>query len=101
MTVKRTNGGKSHAELTQRLERLLVETAAGATPEQDSEIDSIYRSLTGFKQGCPPCMAGRRLLLQGLKEIRSGNSAEGLSKVRGSMRSVSVKWGHILSSLRS
>lgn len=88
--IKVRRGGDP--DLQAKLEAALIRYADGGDPADHAEAIRLYELSTNYRGGCGVCIAGRALFIKGLADIAAGRGGDGLSKLRGAMRSVAVKF---------
>lgn len=93
--IKSTVNGTDINAASARLEELLIEFQETKDPAIEAEMIRLYERSSKFKAGCSACIAGRKQFIESLKEIRAGNYAEGLLKIKTSMQSVKFKIGRL------
>jgi hypothetical protein len=90
MTLHYRNG--KHGDVTAQLETALVRYAETNDPADHQECLRLWEISTQFKSGCGACISGRSLFIKSLTDIANGDGAAGIAKMRGAMKSVTIKW---------
>lgn len=82
---------QGHADAQERLEAAIARYAETGNPADQAEAVRLYEAVSKFKQGCGVCVAGRKMFIDGLTALAQGDGAGAVSKMRGALRSVSLK----------
>ena len=80
------------ADVQEKLEAAIARYAETKQPADQAEAVRLYEVASRYKAGCGVCQAGRSLFIKGLGDIASGKGGDGIAKLKGALKSVSLKW---------
>jgi hypothetical protein len=80
-----------HADAQARLEAAIARYAETGSPTDQAEAVRLYEAVSKFKAGCGVCVAGRKLFIDGLTALASGDTTSAAAKLRGAVKSVRLK----------
>lgn len=80
-----------HADAQARLEAAIARYAETGSPADKAEAVRLFEVVSKFKAGCGVCVAGRKMFIEGLTALASGDGAGAAAKLRGAVKSVRLK----------
>jgi len=75
-----------------KLEAAIARFAETNAAADQAEAVRLYELASRYKAGCGVCQAGRSLFIKGLGDLAAGNGSDGIAKLKGALKSVSLKW---------
>jgi predicted Zn-dependent protease len=75
-----------------KLAEALEKWAATKSPADQAEVMRLYEAHSGYRAGCGACIAGRKLFMDGLNAMLSGDSEQAAAKMGGAFKSARFKF---------
>ncbi len=83
--------GVDVTEIEAKLADATMKWQKSKSPSDQAELMRLYEIYSGYKPGCPACIAGRQMFIESLGLLAKGDGQAALAKMMSSFRTVKFK----------